>query len=71
MPEVGYECSGHGPVFEIGHSEFFARGLHQLVDGGIMYMANAGEQVVFYLKIESAKQPGNGAASRREIGRGA
>jgi hypothetical protein len=63
------ESCPYSRVRHIGNGEFVACLSHNGADGRIMPMANARKQVVFNLKIQPPKVPGNPGVMRSKIGR--
>src|SRR5580704_6830899 len=63
------DCLCHRRKFMIGNIKFFAGLFNYFTYGRIMYMADSGEQMMFYLKIQSADKPGNDFIPRSKVSR--
>ena len=64
------DTRGEGPMRGIADAGPLAGSLNQSRDSRVMYVANAGEQMMFDLEIQPAQEPGPNRIVSREINRG-
>jgi hypothetical protein len=55
--EMGRESRTKRRVLTVSHAKFFTRLLHEIGDSRVMDVTDAGEKVMFNLKIQATEQP--------------
>lgn len=55
MPEMGCKCMAQGAVLKVSDTVLGTGSFDQLIDRGVVHMADTRKQMVLHLKIKSAE----------------